>query len=200
MFGASGGGGNAGCIGCVCDSGKGSAYTSPSNSKPEGDTFDIDFVAHEFGHQLGATHTFSYDIEDTGTNVEPGSGSTVMGYAGITDYDVQSNSDDYFAYASIVQIQQNLAPKTCPVQTAITTAVFGVNAGPDYTIPKSTPFVLKGTTSGTVNGSFTYVWEQNDTAVTTSGGNSLAIADKADGPLFRSFPSNSLFDSLFSCL
>jgi subtilisin-like proprotein convertase family protein len=193
LFGASGGGGNAGCIGCVCDSGKGSAYTSPSNDKPEGDTFDIDFVAHEFGHQLGATHTFSYDIEDTGTNVEPGSGSTVMGYAGITDYNVQSNSDDYFACTSITQIQQNLAPKTCPVLTAVTTATFGVNAGPDYTIPKSTPFVLKGTTTGTVTGSFTYVWEQNDTAVTTSGGNSLAIADKADGPLFRSFlPTASL--------
>ena len=188
LFGASGGGGNAGCIGCVCDSGKGSAYTSPSNNKPEGDLFDIDFVAHEFGHQLGATHTFSHDIEDTGTNVEPGSGSTIMAYAGLTDYDVQSNSDDYFAFASINQIQENLAPKTCPVQTAITTAVFGVNAGPDYTIPKSTPFVLKGTTSGTTTGSFTYVWEQNDTAVTTAGANSIAIADKADGPLFRSFP------------
>lgn len=193
LFGASGGGGNAGCIGCVCDSGKGSAFTSPSNNKPEGDTFDIDFVAHEFGHQLGATHTFSHDIEDTGTNVEPGSGSTIMGYAGITDYDIQSNSDDYFAFASINQIQENLATKTCPVPTAITTAIFGVNAGPDYTIPKSTPFVLKGTTSGTTTSAFTYVWEQNDTAITTSRANSLAIADKADGPLFRSFqPTASL--------
>ncbi|MEM0576558.1 reprolysin-like metallopeptidase [Flavobacterium polysaccharolyticum] len=193
LFGASGGGGNAGCIGCVCDSDKARAYTSPSNNKPEGDTFDIDFVVHEFGHQLGATHTFSYDIEDTGTNVEPGSGSTIMGYAGITDYDVQSNSDDYFAFVSINQIQQNLAPKTCPVATAVTTALFGVNAGPDYTIPKSTPFVLKGSTTGTTTSSFTYVWEQNDSAETTSGGNSLAIADKADGPLFRSFlPTSSL--------
>ncbi|WP_159688573.1 reprolysin-like metallopeptidase [Flavobacterium sp. 9R] len=197
LFGASGGGGNAGCIGCVCDTGKGSAYTSPSNDKPEGDTFDIDFVAHEFGHQLGATHTFSHEIEDTGTNVEPGSGSTIMGYAGITDYDVQSNSDDYFAYASIAQIQQNLAPKECPVPTAITNAVFGVNAGSDYTIPKSTPFVLKGTTSGTVNGSFTYVWEQNDSAVTTAGANSIAIPDKADGPLFRSFPPTASLTRYF---
>jgi len=197
LFGASGGGGNAGCIGCVCDSGKGSAYTSPSNNKPEGDTFDIDFVAHEFGHQLGATHTFSYDIEDTGTSVEPGSGSTIMGYAGITDYNVQSNSDDYFAFASINQIQQNLAPKNCPVKTTITTAVFVVNAGPDYTIPKSTPFVLKGTTSGTVNGSFTYVWEQNDSAVTTAGANSIAIPDKADGPLFRSFPPTASLTRYF---
>ena len=188
LFAASGGGGNAGCIGCVCNSDKGSAYSSPSNSKPEGDAFDIDFVIHELGHQLGATHTFSHDIEGTGSNVEPGSGSTIMGYAGITDYDVQASSDDYFAFASINQIQENLATKTCPVQTAITTAAFGVSAGPDYTIPKSTPFLLKGTTSGSVNSSFTYVWEQNDSAITTSKENSVAIADKADGPLFRSFP------------
>jgi hypothetical protein len=37
---------------------------------------------------------------------EPGSGSTIMGYAGITtDYDVQASSDDYFAFVSILQIQ-----------------------------------------------------------------------------------------------
>jgi hypothetical protein len=59
------GGGNAGCIGCVCVSptiiiplGKGSAYTSPADGVPQGDTFDIDFVVHEIGHQLGANHTF----------------------------------------------------------------------------------------------------------------------------------------------
>jgi hypothetical protein len=93
LFGATGGGGNAGCIGCVCGTGKGSAYTAPSNNMPEGDTFDIDYVVHEMGHQLGATHTFSHNSEGSGTNVEPGSGSTIMGYAGITSYDVQSNSD-----------------------------------------------------------------------------------------------------------
>jgi hypothetical protein len=56
---------------------------------------NIDFVVHEIGHQLGANHTFSYELEGTGVNVEP-SGSTIMGYAGITsDYDVQAASDDY---------------------------------------------------------------------------------------------------------
>ena len=56
FFGSQGGGGNAGCIGCVCDTafpdGKGSGMTSPANKIPSGDKFDIDYVAHEIGHQM----------------------------------------------------------------------------------------------------------------------------------------------------
>lgn len=201
LFGAAGGGGNAGCIGCVCTNptteeplGKGSAYTSPSNERPEGDTFDIDFVAHEMGHQLGATHTFSSEeIEGSGTHVEPGSGSTIMGYAGITDFNVQNNSDDYFAYASIIQIQNTLAGKSCPVNTAITNNPPTVDAGKDYTIPISTAFVLKGTGSDPDGDSVTYNWEQYDSATTTTGANSIAYPIKPDGPLFRSvIPNTSL--------
>ncbi|MFE3847064.1 reprolysin-like metallopeptidase [Flavobacterium sp. LB3P45] len=200
LFGASGGGGNAGCIGCVCVNpstdvplGKGSAFTSPSDSKPEGDTFDIDFVAHEMGHQLGANHTFSYDIEGTGVSVEPGSGSTIMGYAGITsDYDIQANSDDYFAFASIKQIQDNLSTKTCPVNTALSNNPPVINAGLDWTIPNGTAFILKGIGSDIDGDTVTYCWEQNDTAITTSGAKSIAYPTKPDGPLFRSiYPSGS---------
>lgn len=195
LFGASGGGGNANCIGCVCvNSEKGSAYTSPSDGKPEGDTFDIDFVVHEIGHQLGANHTFSYDSgERTNVNVEPGSGSTIMGYAGITDYNVQNNSDDYFAYVSILQIQNNLAGKSCPVSTTLTNNPPTIGAGVDYTIPISTAFVLTGTGSNVEGNATTYNWEENDNATTTSGGNSIAYATKPDGPLFRSVaPGSSL--------
>ena len=64
MFGATGGGGSAGCIGCVCvDGSKGSGKTSPADGIPEGDTFDIDYVAHEIGHQMGANHTYSHISE-----------------------------------------------------------------------------------------------------------------------------------------
>jgi subtilisin-like proprotein convertase family protein len=193
LFGASGGGGNAGCIGCVCDAGKGSAFTSPADSKPEGDTFDIDFVAHEMGHQLGANHTFSYVLEDQGVSVEPGSGSTIMGYAGITtDYDVQANSDDYFVYASIKQIQDNLNTKNCPVSTILTKNLPLIDAGADYLIPNGTAFILKGTGAGANGAGVSYTWEQNDSATSSSGENSLAVSTKTDGPLFRSlYPSAS---------
>ncbi|WP_095953817.1 reprolysin-like metallopeptidase [Flavobacterium sp. ACN6] len=195
LFGASGGGGLANCIGCVCVSptssaplAKGSAFTSPADQRPQGDTFDIDFVAHEMGHQLGGSHTFSHALEGLGTSYEPGSGSTIMAYAGVTDgYNVQNNSDDYFSYASINQIQNNLAGKTCPVTTAITNNPPAISAGEDYTIPISTAFVLKGTGSDTEGNSITYTWEQYDNATTTSGANSVAYATKPNGPMFRSF-------------
>lgn len=201
LFGGSGGGGDAGCIGCVCvnptlatdDQAKGSAFTSPSNAVPQGNTFDIDYVAHEMGHQLGGSHTFSYDIEGTGVNVEPGSGSTIMGYAGVTDdYDIQNNSDDYFAYASILEIQNNLATKSCPVSTTILNNPPTISAGPDFTIPFNTPFVLTGTGSDPENTVLTYCWEQYDSATSTSLSNSFAYPTKPDGPLFRSLiPTNS---------
>ncbi len=83
------GGGNAGCIACVCKSNsqnsthKGRGYTGRSN--PTGDPFDIDYVAHEMGHQFGGYHTMSSSSCRSGsglTEVEPGSASTIMGYAG----------------------------------------------------------------------------------------------------------------------
>ncbi|MFC0781129.1 reprolysin-like metallopeptidase [Flavobacterium sp. HJSW_4] len=197
LFGASGGGGNAGCIGCVCVSpttsqpiGKGSAFTSPGDARPEGDNFDIDFVAHEMGHQLGGTHTFSFQNEGNGACYEPGSGSTIMGYAGVTKgYNVQDHSDDYFSYASINQIQNNLAGKTCPVSIPITTNNPPViSAGSNYTIPISTPFILTGTGSDPEGNSITYCWEQYDSATTAFAANSFTYATKPDGPMFRSLP------------
>jgi len=195
LFGATGGGGNAGCVGCVCEDGsKGSGITSPSNGAPEGDTFDIDYVAHEMGHQLGANHTFSFQYEGSGAQTEPGSGSSIMGYAGITDaYDVQANSDDYFTYASIDQVQENLAGKSCPVATPLTNAALVINAGVNYSIPKGTAFVLKAVGANVNQASVSYTWEQHDSASNaTSGDNSFALPTKTSGALFRSIaPSTS---------
>ncbi|MCX6316855.1 MAG: T9SS type A sorting domain-containing protein [Bacteroidetes bacterium] len=187
MFGASGGGGNAGCIGCVCVNGsKGSGITSPNDGIPQGDNFDIDYVAHEVGHQLGGNHTFSMSNEGTGVNKEPGSGITIMGYAGITAQDLAPHSIAFFHQASIAQIQANLATKTCPVTTSITAtnATPVVNAGADFTIPISTPFALTGSATDANTGDvLTYSWEQNDNAGSTqTGASSVASPTKATGP------------------
>ena len=192
LFGASGGGGNAGCIGCVCVNGqKGSGITSPSNNQPEGDTFDIDYVAHEMGHQLGGTHTMTAAIEGAGVSVEPGSGTTIMGYAGITGptTDVQQNSDDYFSYSNILQIQNNLQNKPCAVNTPINNAPMTISAGADYIIPKGTPFVLRAANTAGNAATVTYCWEQADNATSaTDGAQSIVYPTKPSGPNFRSYP------------
>lgn len=212
LFGASGGGGNAGCIGCVCvndtasttDKNKGSAFTSPGDDVPSGDTFDIDYVAHEMGHQLGANHTFTHSNEDNAVNYEPGSGSTIMAYAGITSKDVQNNSDDYFHAGSIDQVQINMAGKTCDAETALTHSVPVVLGGADFSIPKSTPFTLTGSATDAGGGTLTYCWEQYDDAsgtgnvcsistINPTGDNDcVPVGTKTAGPVFRSYqPSTS---------
>ena len=193
LFGASGGGGgNAGCIGCICTNGsKGSGFTSPADGIPQDDNFDIDYVVHEVGHQLGANHTFSMNNEGTGVNVEPVSGITIMGYAGITSQDLSNHSFDFYHAASIAQIQSNLATKTC----AVTTGISSTNATPvvasvsNYTIPKSTPFALTGSaTDANAGDVLTYCWEQNNSASSSqTGASSVASPTKASGPHWISF-------------
>jgi len=159
--------GNAGFIGAICeDNRKGSAYSSAM--EPEGDEFDIDFVAHEIGHQLGANHTWSFESEGTNVQAEPGSGSTIMGYAGITgENNVASKSDDYFHFYSILQIIANVASKSCGEITTLTNNPPVITAGPDYIIPTLTAFTLSADASDPDGDTLTYTWEQIDNGVVT---------------------------------
>lgn len=189
--------GNAGCIGCVCESGKGSAFSSHLFVDNDGgpfmaDFFDIDYVPHEMGHQMGANHTWSFGSEGTGVNAEPGSGTSIMGYAGISGADdVQDHSDPYFHYYSILQILNNVnsAPNNCAVTTAITNNPPNADAGTDYTIPNGTAFILKGSATDLDPGDvLTYTWEQIDDGVTTSG---TFGPTKTTGALWRSRPPST---------
>lgn len=161
-------------------------------SRPVGDPFDIDFVAHEIGHQLNGDHTFN----GTGCNrlarfgptaVEPGSGSTILAYAGICgNDDLQNNSHAYFHSVTIDQIT---AYSTTAIPTIGTSQATGnrpptVDAGAESTIPKQTPFKLSAIGNDADNDPLRYCWEQIDT------GPSAAVTAPDDGrvPLFRSFP------------
>ncbi len=188
--------GNAGCIGCVCENGsKGSGFSSHTFLDNDGgaymsDFFDIDYVPHEIGHQMGANHTHA-EADNTPVNFEPGSGTTIMGYAGITSSDVQDHSDPYFHYGSIDQILTNVssAPNDCAVTSPITNAPPVADAGLDYSIPQGTAFILKGDAAD-LNGSdiLTYTWEQIDDGLISSGDFGPT---NTTGPLWRSRPPST---------
>lgn len=181
--------GDAGCRGCICsDSSKGRAYTSASSNNFQGDAFDLDYVAHEMGHQLGANHTFTHQNEGTIAQLEPGSGSTIMSYSGRTSKDIEFDSDAYFHAISIQQVTDNIKTKTCAVLVSTGNSTPVVNAGLDYTIPKGTPFMLTGSaTDANSNDVLTYSWEQMDLGTSTT---SVPNANGTSGPLFRSYPEN----------
>ncbi|MDR2238430.1 MAG: M12 family metallo-peptidase [Chryseobacterium sp.] len=177
-------------LGVICGNRKAAGYTSCNF--PEGDAFDIDYVAHEMGHQLNAEHTFSTYLDGNGiSEVEPGSGTTIMAYTGITggNTDVQFNSNDYYNSFNVTEIKNKINSVSCGENTPFRFPAPTINAGADYIIPKSTPFVLKGTTSDDVNASYTYTWEQMNAAVdAVTYANSIAYPTKPAGPNFRSLP------------
>ncbi|WP_167033384.1 reprolysin-like metallopeptidase [Chryseobacterium sp. Tr-659] len=189
-----GGNGSAG-VGVICYPGYKARGWTASNF-PEGDTFDVDYVAHEMGHQLGAGHTYTMYASQADQTVEPGSGSTIMSYAGITGgaNDVQFNVNDYYNANSIAQIKTKVNGISCGVNTPFANPAPNIDAGADYIIPISTPFVLKGVTTDNNNSSYTYTWEQADLAASAqlgSGAISAAYPTKPTGPLFRSIAPRS---------
>ncbi len=196
-------GGNAGCIGCVCnDNSKGSGVTGFDT--PTGDPFVVDFWIHEIGHQFGANHTFDFGYEGSGTQMEPGSGSTIMGYAGTTgQYDVQPHSDPYFHAVSINQITDYTISgfgSACSVVTSLGNNSPTVDAGSDYIIPSATPFILTGQgTDADVADVLTYCWEQYDSYIPGSS-NAFPKATSRKGPVFRTFNPSLLMFRVFPVL
>jgi hypothetical protein len=176
-------GGLAG-LGVTCATGA-KALGVTGSGAPVGDPFDIDYVAHEIGHQFNANHTqYNNCNRNNPTSVEPGSASTIMGYAGICPPDVQGNSNDYFSTASLYEIRPFVVSNTCDVEVVVTNSAPSVTALSNYSIPTSTPFVLTASASDP-NGMLTYCWEQIDIYTGTLRTMPPAAAN-VDGPMFRS--------------
>ena len=173
----------------ICDPDyKGKGITGRGN--PVGDPYDIDYVAHEVGHQFWGPHTFNAVTascsgnRDADAAVEPGSGITIMAYAGICGSlnNLANNSIPIFHTNSFQSITTAVASAECPVITPVSNTAPTVNAGSDYTIPKGTPFKLTGSATDAENNSLTYCWEQNDI-----GPEGNWNAPTGNAAIFRSF-------------
>ncbi|MEZ5044689.1 MAG: cadherin-like domain-containing protein [Saprospiraceae bacterium] len=154
---------------------------------PEGYYFDL-IVMHEIGHQFGAKHTQNNDCNITPSAAfEPGSGSTIMSYAGICEPNVKGLPDDYFhgeSLKTISRIVRSGVTAFCVENIEIDNKEPTVNAGPNHTIPILTPFELKGTGYDPDGDPLLYNWEQFDNEVVTHP----PRPDYTSGPIFRSYP------------
>lgn len=182
---STGGGGIASLYSPCSSSSKARGVTGGSN--PVGDPFDIDYVAHEMGHQFGAHHTQNNDCNRTNsTAMEPGSASTIMGYAGICSPNIQGNSDDYFHGISVQEMNNFITTgngNTCDTPIASSNNPPTVSGGSNHTIPRLTPFVLTATGSDPEGDPIYYCWEQWDNEV----GSMPPASGNSQGPMFRSF-------------
>ncbi len=201
VFGTTGGG--VAMLNAVCSDLRAMGYTGHPTPNV-GDPYDIDFVAHEMGHQLSATHSFNGTTDycgggnrSAGTAAEPGSGTTIMAYAGICGGEnLQANSDATFHAVSIGQINAFINNRStggsCGTLVSTSNSLPAtIDAGSNHTIPQGTPFVLTGSVSADPDGdTLSYQWDQIDVNGTETSSATIGD-DLEDNPLFRSFVPKS---------
>lgn len=188
------GSGGVAILRATCTGSKAGGTTGLSN--PVGDPYYIDYVAHEMGHQFGGNHTFNSTASACGGGnrhgpaaYEPGSGATIMAYAGICGADnLQPNSDPYFHSKSLEEIDTWIGGTggACSAPTPGDDAVPVIDTASlpgGLTIPAHTPFALTASATDADGDPLTYNWEQYDLGPATS----LAQGDTGQGPIFRSF-------------
>lgn len=185
------GGGGIASLGSVCNALQKARGVTGSPS-PINDPFNIDYVAHEVGHQFGGNHTFNSNTGGCSGNgnfstaYEPGSGTTIMAYAGLCgSHNTQNFSDPYFHTITFDEIQNYTTLSTgatcgVPAATGNTPPVI-TSIGTDHAIPFQTPFLLEGVANDPDGDPIKYSWEQFDL-----GPAGAPSSPSGNAPLFRS--------------
>ncbi len=192
--------GVSGGVGTVCTGNKGFGSSCETSTN---DRFYIGIVCHELGHQFGAEHTWnncpnSSDSQfNSGTAFEPGSGSTIMSYAGACgDQNTVTTGDFYYHGNSIEDIliySKSSTGKTCAeiVATGNHQPTVTPGLGQGLTIPISTPFKLTGQGEDVDGDVLIYTWEQFDAGIGVAGMQPLG-SPEGNGPIFRSVPPSGV--------
>jgi len=185
------GGGGLARRGCVCINGQ-KAMGETGLAQPIGDAYAVDFAAHEMGHQFGANHTFANYCagnRNDATAVEPGSGTTIMAYAGVCAPNVQDHSDPQFHYVSQSEIWQHVITNTCAQTISANNTPPQVTVGPDRYIPKETPFMIEvSATDAETPATLTYTWDEVDVYQDSGQTNAAPDPSNTTGPMFRVLP------------
>lgn len=190
------GGGGLASFQAICDN-YSKAQGVTGINQPFNDPFDVDYVSHEIGHQLGADHSFNRcSNEEAASAYEPGSGSTIMGYAGLCgNQNLQQNSHDYFHANSKREIFNwiySTPLNTCGTSVISTITIEEFNLGDTFHIPANTAFELIAPDTLQADA---YNWYQWDLGNLRS---SEAISARIlAGPTFRSFPSRTTSNRIF---
>ncbi len=181
--------------GQICGEFKGAGVTCHGN--PNVTVVTANIMAHEIGHQLSAGHTWngcnpSIGQYASGSAWEPGSGTTIMSYAGAcgNENNVDGGGDEYFHGGTIDQMSNYIrnGSATCGGNVITDNNFPDVTAlvEDDFFIPISTPFELEVVAEDMDGDQLTYCWEQRDLGPYGNLG-----FPELNAPLFRSYPPNS---------
>ena len=173
---------------CTQQKGQGCSAGFP----PYGDDF-LTTIGQEIGHQWSGRHTWNRcdgqtDSGGDDERCEPGSGSTIMSYAGACGSDdVQGVADLYYQACSIIGIRKYVetgAGSLCgfTMATTNTAPMVSMPYTDGFFIPIGTPFELHGSATDADGDVLTYNWDEIDTGPMAPLGNPVG-----NSPLFRSY-------------